>query len=51
MIAFLQVHGTVILAALLSLSETMAFVFPNATGILKAISLLKGLGVKDISGK
>lgn len=51
MIAFLQAHGSVILAVLLSLSETMAFVFPNATGLIKAITLLKGAGVKDVSGK
>lgn len=51
MLVFLQSHSVVILTVLLTASEVLAFVFPNATGILKAISLLKGLGVKDISGK
>lgn len=50
-LAFVQAHAAVILAALLSVSEAMAFVFPNASGILKAISLLKKLGVKDVDGQ
>lgn len=51
MFAFLTAHATVILSVLLTISETMAFVFPNATGLVKAITLLKGAGVKDVSGK
>lgn len=51
MIAFIQAHAVAILGALLTLSEGLALVFPNATGILKAISLLKGAGIKDADGQ
>lgn len=51
MVAFIQSHGSVILAVLLSLSEVLAFIFPNAGGIVKAVSLLKSAGVKDVDGK
>jgi len=51
MVSFIQAHGSVILSILLTLSEAMAFAFPNAGGILKAVSLLKGAGVKDVDGQ
>ena len=52
MIAFLAAHSVVILTCLLTISELLAFVFPKAGGILKAVMQgLRALGAKDVDGQ
>jgi hypothetical protein len=52
MLANLIAHQSLILMVLLSVSEVMALVFPNAGGILKAvITGLKAIGAKDQDGQ
>ncbi|GEM_PF-4582691 len=49
---FIASHSTAILTAALTISELLAFLFPNAGGILKAaITGLKSLGAKDVDGQ
>lgn len=51
LLAYVQAHSVMILSVLLMVSEAMALIFPQASGILKAISLLKSAGAKDASGQ
>ncbi len=51
LLTFWNAHSTLVLTLLLTASETMALVFPNATGIVKAISLLRSAGAKDVDGQ
>lgn len=49
---WLVAHEAEVLMVALTISETLAFVFPNAGGILKGvISGLKALGAKDVDGQ
>lgn len=50
-IQFIQAHLVSVLSAALSISEALAFLCPNAGGILKLISSLRSLGVKNVEGK
>lgn len=50
MLAWILAHQGVVLSSLLSISELMAFVFPNSGGIMKGfISALKSIGAKEIN--
>lgn len=52
MLSNLIAHKDLILMILLSVSEVMALVFPNAGGIIKGVvNGLKALGAKDQDGQ
>lgn len=50
--SFLSSHLVLILTLALTLSEMLALVFPNASGILKALIVgLRAIGAKDVDGQ